>query len=310
MVVPIIGAFFFLSMPLSVAGKIQRGLQQGFLDNIWSGIGTLLSLMLVYAAVRLDSGVIGCILGFLCGQLFAAVFNNIHYFIVKRIDLRPTIRSINADIAKQIFAIGGMFFVLQVTASIQSQIDTLLIAALLGSTSVTTYAICMKMFAAVTTLITLTMLPLWPAYSEAFGSRDIDWIKATFLKSFFVSAGLSIPMALIIVAYGEQIARLWVGPTIEIPQALLIGCAVWMVLSSVGSAIASLFSGLQLIKVQVVCALLTGSVNVLLSFFFIKSFGLSGAVYGSIIAWAVFTLAPYTYLIVRMYRVPTESWRG
>src|ERR1039457_6923086 len=176
-VVMIVGVFFFVSMFTTLVGKIQRGLQEGNLDNFWSGVAAVLSLLFVYIAIQKDAGLVGFVIAFLAGPMLAYLASNIHYLFIRRIDLRPQLGKVDSAIANNLFAVGGMFFVLQITATIQGQADNVIIANMLGAGAVTNYAICMKLFLMVPMLFSLLLTPLWPAYREASASGDMQWVK-------------------------------------------------------------------------------------------------------------------------------------
>jgi O-antigen/teichoic acid export membrane protein len=300
-VVLTVGLFFFVSIFLTLVGKIQRGLQEGNLDNFWSGAAALLSLLFVYIAIQKDAGLLGYVVAFLAGPLLAYLASNIHYLFISRKDLRPRFADIESAIAKNLFAVGGLFFVLQIAVVIQGQADNVIIANMLGPAVVTTYSICMKLFLIPPMLFGLILTPLWPAYREAFAGGDMQWVKRIFLKSMRWSLLISIPSAFILVMLGEKIIELWVGheaiPSIE----LLVGCGMWLVFSTVGGAIAVLLNGLQLVKVQLIAAISTAIMNLSLTILLIPIIGVAGAVFGSVVAWFFCSLIPYIFVIRKIF---------
>lgn len=301
-VVIIVGLFFFVSMFTTLVGKIQRGLQEGNLDNFWSGVGAVLSLLFVYVAIQKDAGLVGFIIAFLAGSMLAYLASNIHYLFICRIDLRPQLGKMDSAIAKNLFAVGGMFFVLQISGAIQSQADNVIIANMLGAEAVTNYAICMKLFLMVPMLFNLLLTPLWPAYREAFASGDMQWVKRIFLKSMRWALLVSIPSAFALAVVGGKIIELWVGHEAVPPTGLLIGCGIWLVFTTVGSALAVFLNGLQLVKIQLIVATSAGIMNIILSIWLIQIIGVAGAVFGSVISYLICTILPYFFIIQKMLR--------
>lgn len=293
-VVIVVVLFFFVSMVTTLVGKVQRGLQEGNLDNFWGGLASLLSLLFVYIVIKKDAGLVGFIIAFLAGPMLAYLMSNIHYLLILRRDLLPRIANVNKVIANDLFKVGGMFFVLQIAATIQGQADNVIIANMLGAGEVTGYAICMKLFLMPPMLFGLVMAPLWPAYREAIASNDMQWVKRVFLKSLRWALFISIPSACVLVLLAGKIIKLWVGQEVVPSIGLLVGCGIWMVFNVAGGALVMLFSGMQLIKIQVMSSVFTGVVNVILSIYLINMFGVVGAVFGNIIAWFLCTLIPYS----------------
>jgi len=296
-VVIIVGLFFFVSMFTTLVGKIQRGLQEGNLDNFWNGVGAVLSLLFVYVAIQEDAGLVGFVIAFLSGSMLAYLASNIHYLFIRRIDLRPQLSKVDSGITKNLFAVGGMFFVLQISGAIQAQADNVLIANMLGAGAVTDYAICMKLFLMVPMLFGLLLTPLWPAYREAFAGGDMQWVKRIFLKSMRWALLLSIPAAFVLMILGKKIIELWVGQDSIPSTGLMAGCGIWMIFCTVGGALAALFNAMQLIKIQISATIFTAVLNVILSIYLIQMHGVAGAVFGSVIAWFFCTLIPYSIAV-------------
>ena len=301
-VVMIVGLFFFVSMFVTLVGKIQRGLQEGNLDNFWNAIAAVLSLLLVYIAIKKDAGLVGFVVAFLAGPMIAYLASNIHYLFIRRVDLRPQLSKIDRLVAKNLFAVGGMFFVLQISCAIQSQADNVIIANMLGAEAVASYAICMKLFLMVPMIFSLLLTPLWPAYREALANGDMQWVKQIFLKSMRWALLISIPSALALVIIGGKIIELWVGHETIPSNALLIGCGIWLVFTPIGNTLAVFLNGLQLIKIQLVVATSSGIMNIILSIWLIKIMGVAGAVFGSVMAYFICTLVPYLFIIQNMLR--------
>ncbi len=296
-IVGIVGLSFFLSMLLTLVGKIQRGLQEGNLDNFWTVVGSILSLLLVYIAIQKDAGLVGFVIAFLSGPLLAYLMSTIHYLFFRRKDLCPLPGKVDRSIAKNLFAVSGMFFVLQIAVIVQTQADNVIIANMLGIVAVTNYSICMKLFLMVPMLFNLLLTPLWPAYREAIAGSDMQWVKQIFVKSMYWALSLSIPAAVVLIIIGRKVLELWIGEDITPSIELIVGCGIWMIFCTVGGALAALFNAMQLIKIQIIAALLTAILNVALSIYLIKIYGVAGAVFGSAIAWFLCTLIPYLIVL-------------
>lgn len=302
MVVLMVGLFFFASMFTTLVGKIQRGLQEGNLDNFWVGLGAILSLAFVYIAIQQDAGLIGFVVAFLAGSMFAYVASNVHYFFLYRRELRPKFANVDGTIAKELFAVGGMFFILQIAGAIQGHADNIIIANMLGASAVTSYAITMKLFLLVPMLFGLVLTPLWPAYREAFASGDIEWVQRIFAKSIRWSLIVSIPSAFALIMLGGVIIEFWVGIEVVPSINLLIGCGLWLILMTIGNALGVFLNGLQLIKIQLVVATISSVMSILLSVWLLQVYGVAGVIFGAVIAYSLFTILPYFFIIKRVCR--------
>ena len=54
-------------------------------------------------------------------------------------------------------------------------------------------------------------------------------------------------------------------------------------------------------RIQIFSAIFTSIFNVILSIYLIKIIGISGAVFGSVIAWLFFTLIPYSVKVTGLF---------
>ena len=292
-IVMIVGLFFFVSMFITLVGKVQRGLQEGNLDNFWNGLAAVLSLLFVFIAIQKDAGLVGFVIAFLSGTMIAYLASNIHYLLIRRRDLCPKLINVDKSIAKNLFAVGGMFFVLQIASVFQGQADNVIIANMLGPAAVTDYSICMKLFLMPPMLFGLVLTPLWPAYREAVGSGDMQWVKQIFYKSMRAALLISIPSAILFVLFGGQIISLWVSHSVVPSTGLLIGCGFWMVALTLGSAANIVVNALQIMTPQVIAAVLSGGANIWLTILLIPLVGAEGAVYGTLISYVLCVVPIY-----------------
>lgn len=308
LLVLIVGAAFFVGMPFSIVGNIQRGFQEGNIQAFWNAKGRLLSLAFVYVAIQMDLGILGFAIAFVMGPIVAASANSINYFFIKKKDLIPRLSLVSSAEAKAVIGTGGLFFILQITSAIQMQADNIIIANMLGPTFVTQYAICMQLFLAVPMLMGLLWAPLWPAYREALASGDAQWIRRIFIKSMKLALIVGVPASFILIIFGQDIIRLWVGNNVIPSMLLLIGCGIWMLMVIIGNALAVLLNGLQVIKMQIIIASAAAFLNVVLSVWLISLIGVEGAVYGTVFSYLLCALIPYYFLLPKLFRnkVPKE----
>jgi len=310
LLVLIIGLAFFVGMPCSAAGNIQRGFQEGNIEAFWSAKGRLLSLLFVYIAIEMDFGLTGFAFAFVLGPIIASLSNTVYYFTVKKKRVSPSLFCLNVNDVKGVLSTGSLFFVLQITSAIQTQGDNIIIANLLGPSSVSQYAICMQLFMVVPMLMGLLWAPLWPAYREALASGDAKWVRRVFLKSLKLAFFAGLSSAILLVLFGQKAIQLWVGDELIPSVLLLVGCGLWMLLLVVGSATAMLLNAFQMVKTQIIVAGCAGFLNIALSIWLIKNIGLEGAVYGSIISYLVCAVIPYSFLIpslLRRYSMETKT---
>jgi len=244
------------------------------------------------------------------GPIIALLLNNFYYFVIKKKALLPKLSDVRGDEVKLVLSTGGLFFVLQITAAIQSQSDNIIIAKMIGVGAVAEYSICMQMFLVIPMVMGLLWAPLWPAYREALASGDIAWIKQVFYRSIKLACVGGIPASAVLVFFGQDIILVWVGDAVLPSPLLLVGCGMWVFMLVVGSAMAMLLNGLQVIKIQIMVAVSASILNVCLSIWLIAEIGLEGAVYGSVISYLVCAIIPYYFIIPKLLEKQTDHGEG
>jgi len=165
------------------------------------------------------------------------------------------------------------------------------------------YDIALKLSSLPAIFVGLVVVAQWPAYGEASARGDAHWIRRTFKRTVRLSMLVAGPFALILLAWGDAIIRVWAGPGVVPSVALLAGMSVWSVLLVLGSVIAALLNGLHVVKFQAINALLMATANVLISIYLVKKMGVIGAIFGTIAAYTIFSLLPSCYYILRRISV-------
>ncbi len=298
----IVGLAFFIAMPFSLVGNVQHGFQEGNIEAFWNAKGRLLSLVFAIIAIQLDKGLFGFALAVVSGPIVAALGNNIYYFGVRNRAMIPALSSVRKDNIHAVLGTGGLFFVLQITSAIQLSADNIIISNMIGPSAVAQYAICMQLFLVIPMLMGLLWAPLWPALREAMASDDVEWVKRVFAKSLKLAFLVGLPSLIVLVIFGQDIMRIWVGDEVVPSTLLLVGCGVWMFLVLIGNVIAVFLNAMQWLKVQIIVALSAGTANVFITIFLVGKVGFEGAVYGSIISYIIFALVPYSILIPNYMR--------
>jgi O-antigen/teichoic acid export membrane protein len=171
--------------------------------------------------------------------------------------------------------------------------DSVIAIQILGPTVVTQYAVVSKPFALLVATLFMAIVPMWPAYTEALARGDLAWVRRAVKTSLgLVAIVVGVPV-LILVAVGPPLIRMWVrNPSFDVPTTLLVALAVWTLIQAVGGACATLMNGLSLVRFQAVCAAVTAVVSVGAKILFAQRSGLPGMVWGTSLAYLVFTLLP------------------
>jgi O-antigen/teichoic acid export membrane protein len=293
---------FLFSLPLGVVQRVQIGYQEGFVNNLWQIGASLLSLALLLAVISLKAGLPWLVLALAGAPTFITLVNGISLFGHRRPWLLPKLRAVRAAASRKILRLGLLFFILQVSIALGYQKDNLVISHFLGADMVSQYAVPMKLFMIAPIFLSFFFMPLWPAYGEAITRRDFHWVRRTFRRSLIMAFGIGFASAVGLVFLCKPILKVWVGPSINPPLALILGLALWTVVNSLSGPIAMLLNGASVIGFQVACSLSMAVSSLTLSLFLVRRIGHPGPIQATVIAQVAFILVPALVFLPRFFR--------
>jgi len=293
-------ALFVIGFPLGVVGVIQSALQSGYMTSLWSIVGSIAGLAALLLAIGARGGLPILILALSGAGLLAAAFNGLVLFRWQRRWLVPRLRNFRVAAAGSLLRVGVLFVVLQLAGLAAYQLDNFVIAQILGAPAVQQYALPVKLFTLAPTLVSFALIPLWPAYREAISRGDADWVGRTLSRSIRLALLINVPAAIALIIAGPTLLHVWVGGAVSPSLTLLIGLAVWNIMNSLSGPLAMLLNGANVIAFQAVLAVLMAACNVAVSIFLVARIGVSGAIYGSIVAQALFGLLPLAWYVPRL----------
>jgi O-antigen/teichoic acid export membrane protein len=294
-------ACFLVAMPAGAFQQVRLGLQQGYVNSIFVGAGNIAGLALVVWAIQLRLGLPWLVLAMAGAPLLATLVNG--FALVARSPwLRPTLHDVNFAIARALLRVGLLFLVLQLAVAVAFTSNSIIIAAMIGPSAVADYAVVSKLFLIPTLLVGFALGPVWPAYREALSRGDVKWVRRTFGRSIRLSLSVAGLVSAALVVIGIPLIAVWVGTSSVQPSfGLVLAIGIWTTLSAVGNAVAMLLNGAQVMRFQVVTAVLMATTNILLSVALTARIGVAGVVWGSVIAFTVFSLIPVALYLPRLF---------
>lgn len=190
-------------------------------------------------------------------------------------DISPSFSFFNTNKVKEIISLGGKFFIIQISILVIFQSDSIIISHFLNPSEVTPYSVVYKYFSIITTIVALILTPFWAAYSEAYSKKQYDWIRMILKKQFKYFFGI-IFLVLIMLFASRYLIEIWVGNRLVISLSLIISMAVFTIINVWNIIICTFLNGINKIKVQLVTCVLGLIINIPLSIFFVKIYGVGG----------------------------------
>jgi O-antigen/teichoic acid export membrane protein len=291
-----------ITIPLTLASKVQLGLQQGYATNLWAGVGGVMSLVGVIAAIYLEMGVPGLVLALYGGPVLAQAINYIVYFNFLEKKLAPRLSCVSMETMRKIYSSGFIFFLLQVTAVVSFRADTLFVVHYSGAAEAGTYAVVERMFSTVTMLVGVATAPLWPAYSEAIRRNDYTWTRTVLKNSLFISMAATATIAIAITVMAPYILTMWLQRPFTAPLMLVLGFALWKTVEAGTSAAVMFMNGAGAIKLQLAMVATMCVVSVALKMTLVPIFGIWSIVWLTLVSYSICLCIPLFFVIPRLLR--------
>ncbi|SCL73990.1 Membrane protein involved in the export of O-antigen and teichoic acid [Micromonospora peucetia] len=221
---------FVVNVPLSLVVRVQFAYQQVAQSNLWQALGGLSAVPLVLLAVHVDMPPVGVVTASVTGPVLTNLLTSCWVYGRALPQLRPRLRAADRGEARELVALGGLFFLLTIVMSVANNADSLLIAHVLQMRDVTDFAVAARLFAQVGILVSLVNVPLWTANGDALARGEIDWVRRTSRRMTIVSSSMAVVLGGGLVFAGGPLLGAWAGIRLEGGGLLLAGLACWWVL--------------------------------------------------------------------------------
>jgi O-antigen/teichoic acid export membrane protein len=285
---------FFMSLILQIFFADQKASLVALMQlmNNMVGLGVVLVLLLF---VREDMFYLIFFSG-LFGTLVSMAFT-FYYFHANR-DLMPSFRLIAKDKIKPVISLGAKFFILQITNLVIYSTDNIIIAQILGPAEVTSYQIVYKLFSPISIGLSIISMPLWTAYIDAYAKNDMQWIKSIIKKINLMIIPISL-ITLLMVIFGQDIIRLWVGETVRVDNLLIILMGVYSVQQIWNTNYGTMLAGTGKINLSLVLSVIITIANIPLCIYLAKIFSSAGVILATIICISMGTIfSPLQFFMI------------
>lgn len=289
-----------INIPLGVVQRVQLAYQRGFLNGAFNIFGSLFGLVVLLVALAEHAELAWIVLAVCCGPFVANVLNGAVLFWRERPDLRPAWSHISRSEIGRLASLGFRFFILQLAAVITAQSGVVIATRVLGPETATDYSVTLRLFMVVPTVVNVLLLPLWPAYAESIGRGDVRFVRRALRASTLLSLVMTGASSIVLVVFGGQIIGAWTNGTVQVGASLLIGMGIWAVLNNGFTSIAMLLNGAGVVTFQVYLAASMVFASVFLSVWLGGALGISGIIWGAILAYLITTAIPTLLLLPRV----------
>jgi O-antigen/teichoic acid export membrane protein len=300
---------FLFSLPTGLAAKVLAGYQELHIANLFAIGGSILSLLVVLGVVYLHGKLPLLVAGY-AGSAVAANMACLLWMCFSRKPwMKPWPSRVNPTLISTIFHSGIQFFAIQLAGLVVFSSDNLVISHYLSPTQVTPYSITWRLVGYIAAIQTLVFPSLWPAYSEAYTSGHMAWIRSTYNRVRRITIVVLAIGCSAMLLMGRDIIRLWAGPQAIPTKPLIWLMCVWIVIYAFTTNQSCLMGATTRVKKQAVFSLLGAVANLVLSVFWVRTMGVVGVLLGTVVSYLLFIVIAQTFEVRDILRGPSVDAR-
>lgn len=211
-----------IMIPISLVQRTQIAVQEGYITNIWSCAGSILSLAVVYLFSMMDLGRLEMMWTSSFVTVVVTALNAAVFFGIKRRDLCPSIKFVDKKVAKGLLDTGLLFFFLSILTSVSLSIDNYIVTLTVGLNETASYSIAYKFANFIGIISVMLSTPLWAANGEALARGDVSWVKSQTRKMTLLSLALAVMATITLLLFANPVLK-WMGKDLIVSTSVLLG---------------------------------------------------------------------------------------
>ncbi|WDZ87853.1 lipopolysaccharide biosynthesis protein [Micromonospora cathayae] len=243
---------FAVNIPLSLIQRIQYARTQITQSNGWQSTGALASMLAVLGAITAGWSPLAVIACAVLTVPLTNLVNTLVYFWRQAPATRPGPTLVHRGTAMGLLRLGLRFFTLTTMSSIALNLDSPLVAHVLGLTVAAHYAVVGKLFGVLSVFVGLVGMTIWPVSGSALARGEVAWVRRNTRRMVLLYGVIVGTTGLALVGYGHRLLELWVGgvDVSVVPVGVLAALALWSFLVAVSSPLIVVQNSVGLLRPQ------------------------------------------------------------
>lgn len=223
-------------------------------------------------------------------QTFAAIAGAITGYQYVKPYLKIS-KTLNWDWVRKLFHFGKYVFGTNISATIFSSIDQVLLGALLNTSKVATYNATLKIINLIDVPISTIVSVVFPKSAQMVGEQGKEGLKYLYEKSVGLMLCIVIPVVLVVVPLSNWVMWLIAGPEYVQEGGMLLQITVmFSVIQPFVRQFGTIMDSIGKPQLNFLVILLIAFINTGLNYIFISWLGLIGAALGTLVAMCIFWL--------------------
>lgn len=241
---------FSLQMILKLIQNVIQSYQLNALASFLDALGNILALAFIYLlTLTLAPDMTYIAIVFSLSPLLVLLGASFILYLGKFKQVSPHFGFVRFRFAKDIFNLGGEFFIIQIASLVLYQMINILISRLCGPEQVTNYNVAYKYMSVALMVVNIIIAPLWSAFTDAYVKKDVAWMNNIYkrLIQMFLLSSICIVLMVFI---SPWVYQWWVGNDVNISIELSALIGIYTIIAVWGSIHGTLINGMGKIRFQ------------------------------------------------------------
>lgn len=280
-----------IALPVGVVARVQLGLQQGYVSEIWACAANAIALGGIFLSVWLRMPMPWLVLSMTGVPLLCGIGNGAFQFFVRSPLLRPRWSQLHWGTTSRLLRLGGLFFLQQCFGLTYYLSDNLIISHYRGNAEVATFSVVQRLFSIGLFTQYLTV-PLWPAFREAICSGDMVWARRALVRSLYLNLlGGGLGGICILSASPWALAH-WAHLRVPAVDGLRLGFVPWVILVGFMATMNAFLNQPERLKRYLWIFGGATFLTLTLKIFMVRAYGPAGAVWATVAGYGAFYVIP------------------
>lgn len=264
-----------LSIPLSLIGRTQLALQEGYNSNLWQIAGSVLTLVYIFVGAKCDIGKVHLLLGSAIIPVIISVLNMWVYYRIQRPELQFSFKLATQKSSMEMLKLGILFCVLSILTTVGMSMDTFIVAKTCSLSDAASYSIIYKVSIVVSAVLAIFAQPLWGANGEALARGDVSWVKNNTRKTSYFLTIITLALSLITIVFATPVFKIWIGQDFCFSMSSLIWLCIFQIFQAFISPYFMVLNATGDVKWQIYLFALYTPLALGLKLLFSKEYGIS-----------------------------------
>lgn len=291
-----LAAMLGLSLVVGVPRQVMIGRMHGYFAHLLDFVGVVVGAIGLILGLSCNAPLWMLALGFM-GTSYVTIFVGglvyLHYAHIPLFSRQQIHRETLVALGSDSLRMAGY----QGSYAVSSQSDLLLIGVLLGAAASAVYGVVQRVFSLLILLSATVNYAQWPAMARSDAAGDHTQVERMLKNTLVIGSGITTTMAAFVALAFQPLIKLWLGHAIATDPLILVGMVIWVFVATLVNTCDSFLRAHQETAFLMRSMLMMAVLNISATLLLLPRIGVAGAIWGSVIGFAVALLVPYSFRI-------------